>query len=76
MALESLRDRFPVQRQAVDQGLRSVTLPGRYQVLPGAVDMILDVAHNPASGRRLAQTLGETPAAGSTWLVLGRNNFV
>jgi len=71
MALESLRDRFPVQRQAVDQGLRSVTLPGRYQVLPGAVDMILDVAHNPASGRRLAQTLGETPAAGSTWLVLG-----
>ena len=71
MALESLRDRFPVNRRAVEQGLRSVNLPGRFQVLPGAVDVILDVAHNPASGRRLAQTLAETRAGGRTWLVLG-----
>ncbi len=71
MALESLHDRFPVHRRAIEQGLQSVTLPGRYQVLPGAVDLILDVAHNPASGRRLAQTLGKTPTGGRTWLVLG-----
>jgi dihydrofolate synthase / folylpolyglutamate synthase len=71
MVLESLRDRFPVQREAIEQGLRSVTLPGRFQVLPGAVEVIFDVAHNPASARRLAQTLAETPAAGRTWLVLG-----
>jgi dihydrofolate synthase/folylpolyglutamate synthase len=71
MALESLRDRFPVERHAVEQGLLSVNLPGRFQILPGAVDVILDVAHNPASGRRLAQTLAETRAGGRTWLVLG-----
>ena len=71
MALESLRKRFPITREAVETGLRQVTLAGRFQVLPGAVDMILDVAHNPASGRRLAQTLGELPAGGHTWLVLG-----
>jgi len=71
MALESLHERFPVQRQAIEQGLRSVTLPGRFQVLPGVLDVILDVAHNPASGRRLAQTLEEVPAGGRTWLVLG-----
>jgi dihydrofolate synthase/folylpolyglutamate synthase len=71
MVLESLRDRFPVPRQAIEQGLRSVMLPGRFQVIPGAVDVILDVAHNPASGRRLAQTLQEATAGGHTWLVLG-----
>jgi len=71
MALASLRDRLPVPRHAVEQGLRSVTLPGRFQVLPGPVEMILDVAHNPASGRRLAQTLEVIPPAGCTWLVLG-----
>ena len=71
MALEVLRDRFPVNRHAIEQGLRSVNLPGRFQIQPGAVDLILDVAHNPASGRRLAQTLAETRDGGRTWLVLG-----
>jgi dihydrofolate synthase/folylpolyglutamate synthase len=71
MTLELLRERFPVSRQSIDAGLRSVTLAGRFQVVPGKVDVILDVAHNPASGRRLAQMLGELPASGSTWLVIG-----
>lgn len=74
MTLDSLRERYPVTREAIEQGLRSVSLPGRFQVLPGTVDMILDVAHNPASGRRLAQTLAEYPVDGCTWLVLGMLN--
>jgi len=71
MVLESLRERLPVSRQSIDTGLRSVNLAGRFQVLPGQVDMILDVAHNPASGRRLAQMLVDFPARGNTWLVIG-----
>lgn len=71
MTLASLRERFPVQRQAVETGLRNTSLAGRFQVRSGRVDVILDVAHNPASGRRLAQTLEELPVAGRTWLVLG-----
>jgi len=71
MVLESLRERFPVSRESIDTGLRSVTLAGRFQILPGQVDMILDVAHNPASGRRLAQMLGDFPTSGNTWLVIG-----
>jgi dihydrofolate synthase/folylpolyglutamate synthase len=71
MALDSLRERFPVSRQSIDTGLRSVTLAGRFQILPGQVEMILDVAHNPASGRRLAQMLGDYPTRGNTWLVIG-----
>jgi dihydrofolate synthase/folylpolyglutamate synthase len=71
MTLESLRKRFPVSRQAIEQGLKSVTLPGRFQVLPGAVDVIFDVAHNPASSRQLAKTLEDFPSHGHTWLILG-----
>ncbi len=71
MTLESLRERFPVSRQSIDAGLRSVNLAGRFQTLRGKVDVILDVAHNPASGRCLAQMLEESPASGSTWLVIG-----
>jgi len=71
MVLESLRSRFPVRRQDLVAGLRNVSLAGRFQVLPGRVDMIFDVAHNTASGRHLAQTLEGIQIAGRTWLVLG-----
>ena len=71
MTLATLRERFPVQQQAVETGLRNTTLAGRFQSRPGRVDVIFDVAHNPASGRRLAQTLEEFPVTGRTWLVLG-----
>lgn len=71
MALDAVKDRYPVSRTAIERGLRSVTLAGRFQVLPGPVDLILDVAHNPASGRRLAQMLADRPCRGQTWLVLG-----
>jgi len=74
MVLDSLRDRYPVSRRAIEKGLQDAVLPGRFQILPGEVDVILDVAHNPASGKSLARLLAEHPAAGQTWLVLGMLN--
>ena len=56
-ALEALADRLPVDQQAVRVGLRTVTLPGRYQVLPGRPALVFDVAHNPHAARALAQAL-------------------
>ena len=56
-ALESIAVKLPVQRAAVEDGLRTVRLPGRFQVVPGAVEWILDVAHNPAAAVTLAQQL-------------------
>jgi len=70
MALELLRDRFPVDQGAVRAGLATVQLAGRFQVLPGVPVQILDVAHNPHSARSLAQNLRQQPCGGRTLAVL------
>jgi dihydrofolate synthase/folylpolyglutamate synthase len=56
-ALEALSDRLPVSQQAVRQGLLTVELAGRFQVLPGRPTVILDVAHNPHAAAVLAHSL-------------------
>jgi dihydrofolate synthase/folylpolyglutamate synthase len=71
MVLETLAGQFPVSRAAIEQGLATVALPGRFQVLPGTIETILDVAHNPASAAELAQLLGQRRIRGYTRLVLG-----
>ena len=60
-ALHILSARLPMTRDAIDNGLRQVRLPGRFQIitcptLPG-VEWILDVAHNPMSATILAEHL-------------------
>ncbi|WP_116811574.1 bifunctional tetrahydrofolate synthase/dihydrofolate synthase [Steroidobacter cummioxidans] len=74
-ALECLSSRLPVTRDAIDAGLRNVTLPGRFQVVrrtePAAVDWILDVAHNPAAAQALAGQLASRPTSGRTIAVCG-----
>lgn len=70
-ALETLEDRLPVQMQAVREGLASVALPGRFQVLPGRPSVILDVAHNPQATSALAETLGAMSGYLDTWAVCG-----
>jgi dihydrofolate synthase/folylpolyglutamate synthase len=84
-ALECLSSRLPVTREAIETGLRNVTLPGRFQIVRGknataslgspgtsaAVDWILDVAHNPAAAQALAGQLASLPATGRTIAVCG-----
>jgi dihydrofolate synthase / folylpolyglutamate synthase len=70
MVLELLAPRLPVAIEALHAGLRAVRLPGRFQVLPGQVEWILDVAHNPHAARALAEALRQRPCAGRTHLVL------
>ena len=55
--LEALASRLPVSQQAVRQGLLTVQLPARFQVLPGRPAIVLDVAHNPHAAAVLAQNL-------------------
>ncbi len=47
----------------VDAALERVRLPGRLQVVAGAVEWILDIAHNEPAARVLAAHLGERPLA-------------
>jgi dihydrofolate synthase/folylpolyglutamate synthase len=74
-ALECLSSRLPITREAIEQGLQNVTLPGRFQVVRGtepvALEWILDVAHNPAAAQALAGQLAARPANGRTIAVCG-----
>lgn len=71
MALELLADRLPLDQAQIRAGLLAVTLPGRFQMLPGEVSVILDVAHNPQAAAELAANLAALPCTGRTLAVLG-----
>jgi dihydrofolate synthase/folylpolyglutamate synthase len=70
-ALEALRERLPVAMQDLRRGLAEVTLPGRFQVLPGRPQIILDVAHNPQAAKVLADNLAASGFAPQTIAVCG-----
>jgi len=70
-ALDSQRTRLPISMQDVRRGLAEVTLPGRFQVLPGQPAVILDVAHNPQAAKILADNLFDSGFAPDTHAVFG-----
>lgn len=70
-ALEAGGPRTQLAPEAVRAGLAAVALPGRFQVVEGAPEWILDVAHNPAAAAELARNLAARPCKGRTWLVAG-----
>ena len=70
-ALDVLRERLPLGMQDVRRGLAEVTLPGRFQVLPGRPQVILDVAHNVQAAEVLAENLASSGFAPETIAVCG-----
>src|SRR4029450_3302687 len=70
-ALDSLHPWLPVSGGAVREGLLTVALPGRFQVLPGRPATVLDVAHNPHAARALAEALGAMGDYAETIAVCG-----
>jgi dihydrofolate synthase/folylpolyglutamate synthase len=70
-ALESLRSRIPVTAQAVRNGLAMVSLPGRFQIVPGQPALVLDVAHNAHAVAVLAENLDAMGFYPCTHLVMG-----
>jgi dihydrofolate synthase/folylpolyglutamate synthase len=70
-ALDCLRDKLPLEMQAVRRGLAEVTLPARFQVLAGRPQVILDVAHNPQAANVLADNLLASGYAPETIAVCG-----
>ena len=68
----------PLDERAVSAALGRVHLAGRFQVLPGEVEWILDIAHNEPAARVLAAQLRERPlprvqghTCGRTFAVIG-----
>jgi dihydrofolate synthase/folylpolyglutamate synthase len=70
-ALDLLRPRLPVSMGAVRDGLVTVELSGRFQVLPGRPAIVLDVAHNPHAAHALGETLGAMGGFPATHAVFG-----
>ena len=70
-ALDELRDRLPVTMRDVRRGLADVALAGRFQLLPGRPQVVLDVGHNPEAARILADNLAASGFAPHTTAVFG-----
>jgi dihydrofolate synthase/folylpolyglutamate synthase len=68
-ALDALE--LPIAMQDVRRGLAEVTLPGRFQVLPGRPQIILDVAHNVQAAQTLSENLAASGFAPETIAVCG-----
>ncbi len=68
-ALDCLRGSLPVTAQDVRGGLLQAEVAGRFQVLPGRPQVILDVAHNPHAARALTANLASMPTGGRTLAV-------
>lgn len=62
---------FEISRESVEAGLQQVKLAGRFQRVPGKVELIFDVTHNVQGAENLATLLAESPAKGQTVAVLG-----
>ena len=69
-ALQS-HPRLRVPETAVRQGLGEARIPARFQRLPGTVERVFDVAHNPDAARVLADNLQAYPVQGRTFAVMG-----
>jgi dihydrofolate synthase/folylpolyglutamate synthase len=70
-ALDTLRARLPVAMQDVRRGLAEVTLPARFEVLPGRPQVILDVAHNVEAAKTLERNLAASGFAPEVIAVCG-----
>jgi dihydrofolate synthase / folylpolyglutamate synthase len=68
-ALDALE--LPIAAQQVRLGLAEVTLPARFQVLPGRPQVIFDVAHNVEAAKVLADNLMVSGYANETIAVCG-----
>jgi dihydrofolate synthase / folylpolyglutamate synthase len=60
-----------LDERTVAAALGRVRLAGRFQIVPGPVEWILDIAHNPPAAEVLAAQLSERPCQGRTLGVVG-----
>jgi dihydrofolate synthase/folylpolyglutamate synthase len=72
-AIESLGPGYSLNEQTVSDALRNVRLAGRFQVVSGPVEWILDIAHNEPAARVFARHVRERalPDGGHTFAVVG-----
>jgi dihydrofolate synthase/folylpolyglutamate synthase len=71
MTLTLLNSRYPVEEKSIRQGLQDFRLNGRFQIIPGEIQIILDVAHNHQAATALVDNLQVLPNNGTTHVLIG-----
>ena len=61
----------PLTREVIAAALSRVEVAGRFQIIPGPVEWILDVSHNEPAARVLKENLADRPGSGRTIAVCG-----
>jgi dihydrofolate synthase/folylpolyglutamate synthase len=61
----------PLRRPIIAAGLARVEVAGRFQVIAGPVEWILDVSHNEPAAQVLKANLAQRPVTGRTFAVCG-----
>ncbi len=62
---------FAIASDSIRRGIRGTRWPGRFEVIPGSPNCILDAACNPHACKALAQTLEEVVKASPLALIFG-----
>ena len=70
-AVECLKTGKPLDTATVSTALRSVRLAGRFHLVAGPIEWILDVCHNEPAARVFAGHLAARPCSGRTIAVVG-----
>jgi dihydrofolate synthase / folylpolyglutamate synthase len=74
--IEALREKgLAVSREAVENGVKEILWPGRFEIVQEYPSIILDGAHNEASARALAQTIQEVLSGKKIILILGASQL-
>jgi dihydrofolate synthase/folylpolyglutamate synthase len=66
MAVKIMEDQLPLTEAAIQQGIASALLPGRFQEVKTNPSLILDVAHNPHAAGSLRDNLRAHSVSGKT----------
>ena len=69
--IDNLQDKVPTSDEAIAAGLSSVSLLGRFQLIPGDVDLIVDVAHNAQAVAAFVENFTSMPRVGKTHVLIG-----
>ena len=68
-AIAALRTLLALEPAAIAEGIRTTRLAGRLQRIPGPVELVFDVAHNPQSAQMLQRWLAQNRPRGATHAV-------
>lgn len=72
--LNKLQDKFPLSTGTIKTGILQTKLIGRFQLLPGLPQIILDVAHNTQAVTVMLQNMLKLPFAKRNFAVFGIAN--